>query len=231
MLSRIAIPLLLALALSGCAQDLVLRIDAIAASEGLQGRAYVWRSKLSQVSEDDLYFREFSAHMQAALRQQGFRQVKSPESADLVIYFSYGVTPGATRYYTTTTPVYDWVGGEIVTYTMTETDAAGKTTRKSGQTTLPMREQIIGFDRERYSYTPYSSYATLEAREAKTDRPLWNASVTAIGDGVEDLRQTMPLLADTLAPWLAKDSHGIKVVKVPHDAPRGMPSQGLAKPR
>lgn len=218
--------LLLVLILSGCARDLVLQVDAISARDGHQGRAYVLLSNLKQVSEDDLYFREFSVYMHAILRQQGFREVRSKGNADLVIYFAYGVTPGATRYYTTSTPVYDWVGGELVTYTETETDAAGQVTRKKSQMTLPIREQVVGFDREQFSYTPYSSYATLEARDARSDRPLWNASVTAVGNGVEDLRKTMPILAVALAPWLGKDTRGLQVVKIPQADARVLQLKG-----
>jgi hypothetical protein len=158
--------------------------------------------------------------MHAILQQQGFRKVEAVEQADLVVYFDYGVRPGLTQYYTTTTPIYEWTGGEVVTYSETERDADGNITRKTGQTVLPWRERIVGYDRERHSYTPYSSYAVLEAKDARSERPLWRASATASGGGAEDLRQTMPFLAVSLVPWLAKDSGGLQVLKLPPDDPR-----------
>ena len=165
--------LLVAIILAGCGRGLTLKVDSIAASEAGPGQSYVLLSDMENVSADDLYFREFSAYVHAALRQRGFRRASSSDSAALKIYFSYGVSPGVTEYYVTSTPVYEWVGGEVVTYDETETDSGGKVIRKTGHTTLPVREQIVGYDRSRHSYTPYASHLILDARNAKSGKPVW----------------------------------------------------------
>jgi len=206
--------LFVVMALAGCSQGLMLKVDAIAAREAGPGLSYVLLSDMKNVSEDDLYFREFSAYVHAALRQHGFQRAASSGSAALKIYFSYGVAPGATEYYVTSTPVYDWVGGEVVTYSETETDADGKVLRKSGRTTLPYREEVVGYDRTRHSYTPYTSHIILDARNAKTGTPVWKTTVTATDGKTGDLRGTMPILIDAAAPWVGRDTRGIKTLKV-----------------
>lgn len=212
--------LLIVVLLAGCSQGLMLKVDSIAAGESGAGKSYVLLSDMKNIAEEDLYFREFSAYVHAALRRQGFQRAASSGSAALKIYFSYGVTPGTTEYYVTSTPVYEWVGGEVVTYSETETDADGNVLRRSGRTTLPLREQIVGYDRSRHSYTPYTSHVILEARNAQTGVPLWKTTVTATDGKSGDLRARMPVLIDVATPWLGRDSKGIKTVKAQRTSQR-----------
>jgi hypothetical protein len=202
------------IALTGCSQGLILKVDSIAAREAGPGQSYVLLSDMENVSEDDLYFREFSAYVHAALRQHGFQRAASSGSAALKVYFSYGVTPGAMEYYVTSTPIYEWVGGEVVTYSETETDADGNVLRKSGRTTLPYREEVVGYDQIRHSYTPYTSHVILDARNAKSGAPVWKTTVTATDGKAGDLRGTMPILIDVAAPWVGRDTRGIKTIKL-----------------
>lgn len=213
--TRGMILLLLVLLLTGCAQGLVIQVDSIAAGDAGPGQSYVLLNNMANVSEDDLYFREFSNHVHNTLYQRGFRQVSGAGDAKIKIYFSYGVTAGATQHYVTSTPIYDWVGGDTVTRRVTKEDASGKTvSRKTEDIYLPHRERIVGYDRSMHSYTPYTSHVILDARNAVSDAPIWKITVTASGDDSGDLRRTMPVLLDAGAPWIARDTKGVVTVKV-----------------
>jgi hypothetical protein len=207
--------LLLVLVLTGCAQGLVIQVDSIAAGEAGPGQSYVLLNNMANVSEDDLYFREFSNHVHNTLYQRGFRQAASANDAKIKIYFNYGVTAGATQHYVTSTPIYDWVGGDVATRRVIKQDASGKTvSRKTEDVYLPYRERVVGYDRSVHSYTPYTSHVILDARNAASDTPIWKITVTASGDPSGDLRRTMPILLEAGAPWIARDTKGVMTVKV-----------------
>ncbi len=218
-----AVLMLALLNLGGCGGGLVVRVDSIVAEGAGMAGSYHLRSGMEKVAEDDLHFQEFSAYVHAALKQQGYRPADAATQADLDLYFSYGDTLGETHYYTATTPIYDWVGGETVYYSETRTDESGKVTRKEGATTLPLRHRAVGVEQTTYSFTPHTVYAIVEAREGVDNRPVWKTSISSTGPA-RDLRAIMPLLIRVATPYFGRNTGGLIGLKITDNELR---AQGL----
>lgn len=228
-----AIISLLLLSLFGCTSPMVIKVDAIAAPEPITATRYVILSGMQDVSEDDLYFREFSHYFRVALNRQGYRET-SLQDAELAIYLSYGINPGRTVSYTTSHPVYEWVGGETVVYSETKDEPAGRT-KTVGEVWIPSRRQVVGMDVSTHEYTVITGFAILEAKPNKeTDNPqalktLWKTTINSSGESI-DLRALMPAMAIAAEPYLGADTGQIKVIKMDHDDARIIQLQQESQP-
>lgn len=226
----ISLPLL---SLLGCSSPMVVKVDAIAAPEPVAATRYVIFSGMQDISANDLYFREFSQYFRIALNRRGYREA-SPQEADLAIYLSYGINPGRTVSYTTSTPVYEWVGGETVVYTETSDEPAGRT-KTIGEVWIPSRRQVVGMDVSTHEYTEVTGFAILEAKHnTKTDDPktlktLWKTSINSSGESI-DLRALMPAMAVAAEPYLGADTGQIKTIKFSRDDERVIQLQQESRP-
>lgn len=218
---------LLAIAgLTACgAQSVKVTVDSIVGQKDISNRDFSWHSGMREVSPDNLHFREFSQYFQAILKDHGYQQTIGGD-APVAIYFSYGVSPGRTTQYTTTMPVYDWVGGDTIVYTEVKKDEKGKTTSKTTSTiTTPVRQRLLGFSTNTNRYTVFTRFVLLEAKRYQPDlksedmQTLWKTSITSIGTS-SDLRALMPILAEASAPYVGVDTGEARVVKIKRDDPR-----------
>jgi hypothetical protein len=205
--------------LVGCSPKISVRIDSIVDQmEPFGEKRYVLYSAVQGISVDDLYFREHSGYFREMLKQQGYLEVRDRENADVAIYFDYGISGGRVIHSTYTRPVYATVSGETIDVTETHTDASGKTTSKTTKSVfIPSRQYVVGMSTERKSYTVYTAHAVLEAKEIKQgdntkDGPtLWRTVITTTSK-LDDLRRLMPMLAAASAPYLGKNTRGMKTV-------------------
>ena len=215
--------LLSALLLAGCSSSIPVKVDSIVGSERLPGKSYRWFSGMKKVAPNDLYFREFSRYFRTALKQKGYRE-SGNEDADLAIYFSYGVSPGKTVRYTTSTPLYDWFGGDTIIYVETRNQGDGATSRTARTITTPAYRRMVGVDVNTRSYTLFTSFAILEAKRYRPDSPpekmetLWKTTVSVTSKS-NDLRALMPVLAAAALPYLGVDTGAAKIVKIGKDDP------------
>ena len=218
---------LLAIAgLTACGtQSVKVTIDSIVGQKDISSRVFSWHSGMREISPDDLYFREFSQYFQSILKTHGYQQT-TDKDAPIAIYFSYGVSPGRTTQYTTTTPIYDWVGGDTIVYTEVKKDEKGKTTSKTTSTiTTPARQRLLGFSTNTNRYTVFTRFVLLEAKRYQTGlkpedmKTLWKTSITSIGTS-SDLRALMPVLAEASAPYVGVDTGEARIIKIKRDDPR-----------
>ncbi|VAW93593.1 hypothetical protein MNBD_GAMMA20-2278 [hydrothermal vent metagenome] len=214
------------LGLTACgSQSIKVSVDSIVGQKDISSKQYTWLSGMRETSRNDLYFREFSRYFQTVLYDHGYQQ-GAGKDAPVIIYFSYGVSPGRTTQYTTTTPIYDWEGGDTIVYTETKKDKKGKTTSTVTSTvTTPARQRLVGMSVGARRYTVFTRFVTLEAKryqaggKPKDMQTLWKTSITSTGSS-NDLRALMPIMATASAPYIGVDSGETQVVKMKKNDPR-----------
>ncbi len=210
--------------LTGCSSTIPVKVDAIAADESISDKSYRWFSGMENVSPDDLYFQEFSRYFRALLQRRGYVERKEGAAA-LAIYFSYGVSPGKTVYYTTSTPIYDWFGGDTIIYVETRDEGEGKVSQTTSTVTTPIYRRMIGVDVDTRSYTLYTSFVILEAKRYQTGKKpaemktLWKVTASTTTRS-NDLRALMPALALAASSYLGTDTGEAKLVKIKKGDPR-----------
>jgi hypothetical protein len=217
----------IAFLLVGCTPKISVRIDSIMDPVApVREKRYVLHSAVKEIPVDDLYFREHSGYFRQILKQQGYREVQDRESADMVIYFDYGMSGGKVIHHTYTRPVYATVGGETIDVTERRVDASGKTTsRRTRSVFIPPRDYVVGMTTERETYTLYTAHAVLEAKaikpgdETKDGRTLWKTIITTTSRS-DDLRRLMPMLAIASAPYLGTNTRGVQTVDLGENDPR-----------
>ena len=87
------ISLLSFLLISACAlvEPSYVYVDGIAAASDETQETYFLFSGRRGLNHEDLQFRRYSVHADEALQAAGYRKVATPDEADIVVGFSYGV--------------------------------------------------------------------------------------------------------------------------------------------
>ncbi len=210
-LMMLLVTAVLAGALGACATGIPVQVSAIAEPGARSGGTHYYLINGNRGgSEDDLFFREFSAYFVPILAGKGYQRVDSAKEAELEIRFQYTVSEGRTGISTFTRPIYALAGGETINYTQTKTDADGKTTTTRSTVDIPIRERYVGSTVERRSYTLFTSSVILEARRKpvtrnKNPRVLWKTMISSTSES-NDLRAIMPVMAAAAEPYLADNS-------------------------
>ncbi len=216
--------LFVSLLAAGCSSSIPVKVDSIVGSESMPDKTYSWFSGMPKVPQDDLYFREFSNYFRSVLKQQGYVESKE-DNAPVAIYFSYGVSPGKTVQYTTSTPLYDWYGGDTIVYVQTRDEGGGEVSRTTSTVTTPLYRRMVGVDVDTRSYTVFTSYAVLEAKRYQPGskpqemKTLWKTTVSTTSKS-NDLRALMPVLAAAAAPYIGIDTGAAKIIKIQKDDPK-----------
>jgi hypothetical protein len=208
---------LAALTFGGCATTHRVQVSALADAElSAANRSYSFAAAQGQ-SPGDLQLLEAQRQVRAALARQGFRETDKA-AANLNIFVDYGVGDPVTRTHTFSTPIYAELGGGYTTRTRQTTDATGKTSTTTETVRIPGRYERVGTDVTTNSVTTYRKHLRLSARLNESGvapsqgREVW--TVTAISDDQRaDLRVTLPLLAEAMAPYLGTDSGRAVVVE------------------
>ena len=88
------VPLLSLLLLTGCVyfEPNYVYVDAIAAERPQHEETYYLFSGMPWLREEDLQFKKYASFAHDALGDAGFSRVESPDVADLVVGYSYGVS-------------------------------------------------------------------------------------------------------------------------------------------
>lgn len=213
--AAVLLPLLL---LMGCTASIPVRVDSIADPELQYGKRYLLKSGMVKVSEDDLFFREYSRYFRKILADKGYELASDKQSADLVIRLRYGMSEGKTEHYMYSTPIYDWTGYNTLVSEEITTDATGTSTKIKTRH-LPPRERIVGTEVHHGSYISYVARVVLKARSIESDKPAWQTVVHAV-TGSDDLRSVMPYLAAAATPYMGKNTNGAIRIKLNVDDSR-----------
>lgn len=215
----------LALLFSACSNQPIVKVSSITNSnQVLSGKNYVLLSDMSETSENDLYFQEFSRYFHYILTNNGFKKVDEPSQADFRIMLSYGVSDGRTGIYSHSWPIYETIGGYSYTITETSTDANGKQVTIKKKIHVPAQTYRVGTELETRSYTVYSHAAKLIAYNASETTettsqsiPIWSISLQNINES-NDLRTTIPYLAAAASDYIGKNSGRQLSLKIDMDS-------------
>jgi len=213
------------LLVSGCANSYQIRVDSISEPGPARGTRYVLVSGMTDVTEADLYFREFASHFRRILANKGYTEVTARAEADLEVALSYGTSHGRAEFYSYSRPIYHVSGGEQIRYREVRTDANGQKTETTGTYYVPLRADVAGYTSELNSQTIYTSYAILEATtiaaggDAAQKKPLWKTTIR-ISDPSNDLRHLLPYMAVAGAPYVATNTGASIKVNTPKNDPR-----------
>ena len=199
------------LLLGACARIVTVDVNAIVdpnlAKQQKQSFRYILLAN-NNTSKDDLYFKEFSHYFIKALKQNGYVRSDDKSKADMEIVFSYGLSDGRSGVYTYAAPIYEFIGGEIITI---KQESSGEVTTIH----IPSRYERVGTSLESQEYTYYIAHATLEARAVSDgmEKPeiLWSVQMQS-KVATDDLRKVMPYMAHAARPYIGKNSgHQISV--------------------
>jgi hypothetical protein len=206
--------LCIAALLSGCATVQPPRIrgsiDSLARQDASGKKTYLLLpgNKDSQVT--DLQFQEYAAYIHRALAARGFVHASNFDSADLVIFLSYGIGDPQTHQYTYSLPVWGQTGysGSTTYGTVTRYGNYGT---YSGTTTYTPTYGITGHTTQTGSYTIYFRYFLLDAYDLSAYRrdqklsQVWRSTVTSVGSS-GDLRRVFPAMVAGSADRLATNT-------------------------
>lgn len=220
MFRPIVATIFIAFLLAGCGSKFTIKVDSISDQGSAPGgKNYVLYSGMSDVPLDDLHFREFSTYFRHILKTIGYREVGDRESAQLAIYFSYGISAGKDIYYSYMRPIYETVGGDTIRYTETRTDPSGATTHTTGTTRIPLHRQVVGMETERASYTLYTAFAVIEAKrigdlqQGSEARTVWKTTIKSTGKS-DDLRAIIPAMAAAAEHYLGENTGSQKTIRL-----------------
>lgn len=212
------------LLMSGCANRVTVHVNSIT-NDSIKsaGHRYLLTNNAGEVEEKDLYFQEFSHYFQAVLKQQGYTRVSSKKDADVEIRFAYGLSDGRTGISTYAWPIYDTIGGDIITITEKTTDSSGNPVTTTRTIRVPTRIERVGSSIETRSYTLFNRTASLKARlldkEGKPGEVLWIVSISSVGES-NDLRAIMPYLAVAAEDFIGKNTGQQREIEIDRNDPR-----------
>jgi hypothetical protein len=220
--------ILCSLLVSGCAHNITISVNAIVDKTlSSDKKLYFLASGLNETTGDDLYFQEYRRYFDHILTTKGYIKTDILTEADILIVFKYGLSDGRSGYYTYSTPVYDYVGGETIT--ITEPPTTGTSKAKVTTIHIPPRFERIGTSMQSRSYTHYNRTASLKAllinkdsidKESrdKDSRVLWQIHIYSVGES-GDLRSIMPYLAAAAEPYVGGNSGEQRSITLTNEAP------------
>jgi hypothetical protein len=173
-------------------------VNSFAAPHAGSYHRYVVLPLNDGVQESDLEFQEYSGYLHKMLQARGFRPAKSPEEAELAIFFGYGIGQPEERTYSYNVPVWGQTGvasstttGEITSY--------GNTATVASRTNYTPQYGVTGYRTETGSITTFNRYAIVNAVDVERYRQdqrvveVWTTRMTSVGVS-GDLRTVLPVM-------------------------------------
>lgn len=211
------------LSVSGCAHNITISVNSIVDKTlSSDKKLYFLTSGLDDTTGDDLYFQEYRRYFDHILTKKGYIKTNILTEADILIIFKYGLSDGRSGYYTYSTPVYDYIGGETIT--ITEPPTSGSSKAKVTTIHIPARYERIGTSLQSRSYTHYNRTASLKAllinkKDRDSDpRVLWQTHIYSVGES-GDLRSIMPYLAAAAEPYVGENSGEQQSITLHNESP------------
>ncbi|EPN4935666.1 membrane lipoprotein lipid attachment site-containing protein [Vibrio fluvialis] len=200
------------LVLSGCASraNFHTYVDSISAPDSPNKKTYILLPGNEGTNSNDLQFIEYASYLVRSLSNSGYELANGYDSADLVVFLSYGIGEPHTEQYTYSVPTWGQTGvsssstygtlntfGNTSTYTGTTYytptyGITGSTTHVGSKTTYFRYLKVMAYDVEAYSQTS----------ELKQ---VWATTVTSQGTS-GDLREVMPILVSAADPYFGKNT-------------------------
>ena len=206
--------------LFGCATPLpfLVEIDTVT-DKGKGGlKNYVLLPANEGVSINDLRYKEYANYVKVALMKQGFVETDI-DSADIAIYFSYGMGDPEIHSYSYTYPIYGKISGSTTNVRVKTNYSDGSSSTTYGTAKSKPKYGVTGYGSYSGTRKVYFRFITLEAvdlnifKESNEVINVWQTNITSSGS-TNDLRVVMPIMIAGAIPYIGKDTEkkiGIKV--------------------
>jgi hypothetical protein len=185
-------------------------INSYADDNALNFKKYLLLPSDENISADSLEYREFSSYIVKVLSEKGFSQVNDISSADLVVFFSYGIGEPKLEYSTRLIPQWGQVG--VISNTTGSVYGAGNYAGFSSTTTHTPQYGLTGFTQQVTARTVYSRYFTLfaysisnQSTESRSLSEVWRLVADSTGNS-NDLRFILPMMVAASQDYIAKNS-------------------------
>lgn len=219
----LALVILAASLLAGCATTHSFRVDAIQNPQAPAARSFVIVPADPEVGPQDLRFMEAAGYAEAALATQGFFRVDDLGQADMVVALDASVGPPMSASRTISEPLYATYGGyhrEVIR------PVRGKDGRVRYVSTMiwdPPYHSYAGTYNRTENITVYQKRFAMTAFETGGDienlPQLWSVVVTNVSTS-NDLRGYLPMLAAAAAPYIGTDTGSQVTVRLTEDDER-----------
>jgi len=201
--------ILIAIFLIGCAASnmttskqsrISVQVDSYGNDSGLEKRNCFLYAADTLINTNDLQYEEFYGYLKKIFTYKGYNVVESIESANIIIFFNYGISDPKTYEYTKSIPVWGQTG---VTSTTTTGNAyvdpyTNNVTYRQKTTNRPTYG-VKGYRTVSGNYTAYLRYINFIAfdfeyySKTKKEKRIWQTSVTSEGNS-DDLRYIFPYM-------------------------------------
>lgn len=233
----------------------VVEVDAYGNDSYLNSKKYILASGDSIVNENSLQYIEFSDYIRKILNSKGYIETTNWDDADLMIFFSYGISDPQTFQATRSVPVWGKTGISSVN-TTSQTTGSGYGSvygsvigsdntaygsaygSSSGSSTTTTRTNVTpsfgvsGYRQQTSTYTKYFRYVTLssydlnEYKANEKEKIAWNTNITSEGSS-DDLRKVIPYMVAVAASYIGKSSGEKKSLEIYVDDERVNQLKGI----
>jgi len=212
----------------------VMEVDAYGNDNYLNSKKYILASGDSTVNENNLQYIEFSDYIRKVLNSKGYIETTSWGDADLMIFFTYGISDPQTFQTTRSIPMWGQTGISSVNTTSQTTSYANGSVYGSsnsaygsayGNSTTNTRTNVTpsygvtGYRQQTSTHTRYFRYLTLSAYDLneykanENEKIVWNTIITSSGFS-DDLRRVIPYMVIGGGPYFGKNSGEKKSLEI-----------------
>jgi hypothetical protein len=187
-----------AMLLTGCATGYVLKVDSISDKDSRAGKIYYIASGSKDVEDTTLQFKEYVNYIDCALAEAGYTRTRDINTADMVLFLSYGIGEPKETTSSYSIPIFGQTGVSSA-YTTGSVSSYGSNSYYSGTTNFTPTYGLKGFASGVTSSTQYFRYLILDSfdlkkyRHRKENVQLWTTKVTSTGSS-SDLRTVFPIM-------------------------------------
>ncbi len=204
--------------LFGCSTKFLLEIDAISDKGKENLKKYVLLPANEGVSINDLRYKEYANYVKVALMKQGYVESDS-DSADIAIFFSYGMGDPEIHSYSYTYPIYGKTSGSTTNVRVSTNYSDGSSSTTYGTAKSKPMYGVTGYGSYSGTRKVYFRFITLEAvdlnifKESNEVINVWQTNITSSGK-TNDLRVVMPVMIAGAIPYIGKDTEKKIEVKI-----------------
>jgi hypothetical protein len=209
-------------------------VNAFAAPQATSYRRYIVLPMNDGVQESDLEFREFCIYLHRLLQARGFQPAKSPDEAELAIFFGYGIGDPQERSYSYNVPVWGQTGVASST-TVGQVTASGDNATFTSQTSNTPQYGVTGYRTEKGSVTTFTRYAMVNAVDVERYRQeqrvveVWTTKITSTGVS-GDLRTVLPVMLAGARDFVGVSSGSMVQRQIDLDGPEVLWMKGGHSP-
>jgi hypothetical protein len=154
----------------------------------------------SSINTNDMQFQEFYVCLIKFFTQRGYRFVDSIQEANIIIFFTYGITDPITSERTLNLPVHGQTGTKSTTTTGSISRAPFSNELQYSQKTYNQPTYgVTGYNTVHHTVTKYTKYLFLTACDfdylnpESINRKLWQTYITST-DKYNDMRKVFPYM-------------------------------------